>query len=77
MGADHNSRAGRARSRELADAIDACSKCADLAECPHLEEPVLRAADPLVYPALTRDRQAMADLVRYALGPLQAPRDGA
>lgn len=31
----------------------------------------------LVYPVLTRDRQAMADLVRSQLGPLQQARGGA
>ncbi|WP_228981069.1 CdaR family transcriptional regulator [Streptomyces sp. DH12] len=48
-----------------------------LAERMHLEGPVLRAADLLVYPVLTRDRQAMADLVRTVLGPLRAARGGA
>lgn len=38
---------------------------------------MLRAADLLVYPVLTRDRQAMADLVHSALGPVQAARGGA
>ncbi|ARP71072.1 regulator [Streptomyces pluripotens] len=42
-----------------------------------LEEPVLRAADLLVYPVLTRDRQAMADLVSHTLGPLTSARGGA
>lgn len=41
-----------------------------------LEEPVVRAADLLVYPVLARDRQAMADLVRSALGPLRGARGG-
>ncbi|MGW0762668.1 PucR family transcriptional regulator [Streptomyces sp. NPDC002814] len=49
----------------------------DLADRLHLHEPVLRAADLLVYPVLTRDRQAMADLVRNTLGPLQSARGGA
>ncbi|MFJ4687467.1 PucR family transcriptional regulator [Streptomyces sp. NPDC091377] len=49
----------------------------DLAARLHLEEPVLRAADLLVYPVLTRDRQAMADLVRNTLGPLREARGGA
>ncbi|WP_330284360.1 PucR family transcriptional regulator [Streptomyces sp. NBC_00588] len=49
----------------------------DLAERLDLDEPVLRAADLLVYPVLTRDRQAMADLVHSTLGPLQAARGGA
>lgn len=42
-----------------------------------LDDPVLHAADLLVYPVLTRDRQAMADLVRSRLGPLQKARGGA
>ncbi|MET8831292.1 helix-turn-helix domain-containing protein [Streptomyces sp. NPDC004610] len=49
----------------------------DLAARLQLEEPVLRAADLLVYPVLTRDRQAMADLVRHTLGPLREARGGA
>ncbi|MDN0200035.1 helix-turn-helix domain-containing protein [Streptomyces sp. S.PNR 29] len=49
----------------------------DLASRLDLEEPVLRSADLLVYPVLTRDRQAMAELVHSALGPLQAARGGA
>ncbi|MEV5100975.1 PucR family transcriptional regulator [Streptomyces massasporeus] len=42
-----------------------------------LDEPVVRAADLLVYPVLARDRQAMADLVLSALGPLTRARGGA
>ncbi|KUL42809.1 PucR family transcriptional regulator [Streptomyces regalis] len=49
----------------------------DLAHRLDITEPVLRAADLLVYPVLTRDRQAMADLVRNTLGPLQSARGGA
>ncbi|MBT1090542.1 CdaR family transcriptional regulator [Streptomyces sp. Tu102] len=49
----------------------------ELAERLELEEPVLRAADLLVYPVLTRDRQAMADLVVSTLGPLTTARGGA
>ncbi|MFD3566972.1 PucR family transcriptional regulator [Streptomyces sp. NPDC058667] len=49
----------------------------DLAARMHLDEPVLHAADLLVYPVLTRDRQAMADLVRTILGPLKEARGGA
>ncbi|MEU9717618.1 helix-turn-helix domain-containing protein [Streptomyces sp. NPDC047976] len=48
----------------------------DLAERMGLEGPVLHAADLLVYPVLTRDRQAMADLVESALGPLRKARGG-
>ncbi|MDH6224998.1 helix-turn-helix domain-containing protein [Streptomyces sp. MJP52] len=39
--------------------------------------PVLKAADLLVYPVLARDRQALADLVVSALGPLRSARGGA
>jgi hypothetical protein len=35
-----------------------------------LDIPILDAAKFLVHPALTRDRQAMADLVRTTPGPL-------
>ncbi|MCD9140998.1 PucR family transcriptional regulator [Streptomyces albireticuli] len=49
----------------------------DLAGRMGLEAPVLRAADLLVFPVLTRDRQAMADLVRSTLGPLRQARGGA
>lgn len=49
----------------------------ELAERLGLGDPVLRAADLLVYPVLTRDRQAMADLVVNTLGPLQRARGGA
>ncbi|MFB6612711.1 PucR family transcriptional regulator [Streptomyces sp. NPDC085524] len=49
----------------------------DLAERMNLGDPVLRAADLLVFPVLTRDRQAMADLVLSTLGPLRQARGGA
>jgi sugar diacid utilization regulator len=49
----------------------------ELADRLDLQEPVVRAADLLVYPVLMRDRQAMADLVVDALGPLRAARGGA
>jgi sugar diacid utilization regulator len=49
----------------------------DLAARMDLEDPVLHAADLLVYPVLTRDRQAMADLVQSVLGPLKQARGGA
>ncbi|WP_237528726.1 helix-turn-helix domain-containing protein [Streptomyces sp. SID5770] len=49
----------------------------DLADRLDLDAPVLHAADLLVYPVLTRDRQAMADLVRTMLSPLQQARGGA
>ncbi|MFT2017424.1 PucR family transcriptional regulator [Streptomyces sp. 796.1] len=49
----------------------------DLAARVNLDDPVLHAADLLVYPVLSRDRQAMTDLVRTVLGPLQHARGGA
>ncbi|MFD9302593.1 PucR family transcriptional regulator [Streptomyces sp. NPDC060048] len=49
----------------------------ELAERMGLDKPVLHAADLLVYPVLTRDRQAMADLVESVLGPLRDGRGGA
>ncbi|WP_151771291.1 PucR family transcriptional regulator [Streptomyces abyssomicinicus] len=49
----------------------------EMAERLGFEGPVLRAADLLVYPVLARDRQALADLVVSALGPLRAARGGA
>lgn len=49
----------------------------DLAERLQLDDPVLRAADLLVYPVLTRDREAMADLVLETLSPLTTARGGA
>ncbi|MFI5763149.1 PucR family transcriptional regulator [Streptomyces sp. NPDC051563] len=49
----------------------------DLAERMNFDGPVLHAADLLVYPVLTRDRQAMADLVESTLGPLRSARGGA
>ncbi|QXE35672.1 helix-turn-helix domain-containing protein [Streptomyces sp. GMY02] len=49
----------------------------DLAARLDMDAPVLRAADLLVYPVLTRDRQAMTELVLGTLGPLEAARGGA
>ncbi|MFJ8043685.1 PucR family transcriptional regulator [Kitasatospora sp. NPDC096147] len=49
----------------------------DLAERMDLAGPVLRAADLLVFPVLARDREALADLVLNALGPLREARGGA
>ncbi|MFD5148173.1 PucR family transcriptional regulator [Streptomyces sp. NPDC058401] len=49
----------------------------DLARRMDLDGPVLHAVDLLVFPVLTRDRQAMADLVESTLGPLRASRGGA
>ncbi|MFF8601099.1 PucR family transcriptional regulator [Streptomyces sp. NPDC015232] len=49
----------------------------DLAARLDLQDPVLHASDLLVYPVLTRDRQAMSDLVVSVLGPLRQARGGA
>lgn len=48
----------------------------ELADRMALDLPVLRASELLVFPVLTRDRQAMADLVRTVLGPLENARGG-
>jgi DNA-binding PucR family transcriptional regulator len=42
-----------------------------------LEDPLFRAADLLLFPVLARDRQALVDLVRNTLGPLEQARGGA
>ncbi|MDH6542836.1 PucR family transcriptional regulator [Streptomyces lavendulae] len=49
----------------------------DIAARMGLDGPVLHAVDLLVYPVLTRDRQAMEDLVESTLGPLRTARGGA
>ncbi|MEV5873691.1 helix-turn-helix domain-containing protein [Streptomyces sp. NPDC052101] len=49
----------------------------EMADRLHLDAPLLRAADLLIYPVLARDRQAMADLVQHTLGPLVSARGGA
>ncbi len=56
---------------------DEALEALDLADRMSMDDPVLYASDLLVYPVLTRDRQAMADLVRSELGPLQKARGGA
>ncbi|MER8083674.1 helix-turn-helix domain-containing protein [Streptomyces sp. NPDC094048] len=71
VGRPHRGPGGVVQSYD--EALDAL----DLAERMGLDDPVLYAADLLVYPVLTRDRQAMADLVRSQLGPLQQARGGA
>ncbi|MEE1773473.1 helix-turn-helix domain-containing protein [Streptomyces sp. JV185] len=70
VGRPHHGPGGVVHSYD--EALDAL----DLAERMDLDDPVLYAADLLVYPVLTRDRQAMADLVRSQLGPLQRARGG-
>jgi sugar diacid utilization regulator len=49
----------------------------DVAQRMGLDEPLLRAADMLVFPVLARDRQALMDLVRNTLVPLDQARGGA
>ncbi|MCY0933906.1 PucR family transcriptional regulator [Streptomyces sp. H34-S4] len=71
IGRSHHGAGGVVHSYE--EALNAL----DLAERMGLEGPVLHAADLLVYPVLTRDRQAMADLVESVLGPLRQARGGA
>lgn len=56
---------------------DEALEALDLADRMGMDDPVLYASDLLVYPVLTRDRQAMADLVRSELGPLRKARGGA
>ncbi|MEU6356182.1 helix-turn-helix domain-containing protein [Streptomyces sp. NPDC047072] len=41
------------------------------------DDPLLHAADLLVFPVLARDRQALVDLVRSTLSPLEQARGGA
>ncbi|MEV0600386.1 helix-turn-helix domain-containing protein [Streptomyces sp. NPDC050315] len=70
IGRAHPGPGGVVRSYE--EALNAL----DLADRLGFDAPVLYAADLLVYPVLARDRQAMADLVLSALGPLKAARGG-
>ncbi|MGW5944963.1 PucR family transcriptional regulator [Streptomyces celluloflavus] len=71
IGRPHSGAGGVVRSYE--EALSAL----DLAQQLELAEPVLRAAELLVFPVLLRDRAAMADLVRTVLGPLTQARGGA
>lgn len=49
----------------------------DVAQRMGFDDPLLRAADLLVFPVLARDRQALMDLVRSTLSPLEQARGGA
>jgi DNA-binding PucR family transcriptional regulator len=71
LGRPHSGAGGVMRSYE--EALGAL----ELAEQLELDQPVLRAAELLVFPVLMRDRAAMADLVRTVLGPLTQARGGA
>ncbi|MGW5119517.1 PucR family transcriptional regulator [Streptomyces noursei] len=64
-------------ARGIVQSYEEALNALELAERMGLDDPVLHAADLLVYPVLTRDRQAMADLVHSTLGPLREARGGA
>ncbi|MFB8245269.1 PucR family transcriptional regulator [Streptomyces sp. NPDC055952] len=49
----------------------------DVAQRMGFDDPLLRAADLLVFPVLARDRQALVDLVQHTLGALEQARGGA
>jgi PucR C-terminal helix-turn-helix domain/GGDEF-like domain len=59
--------------RSYDEAMDAL----DVAERLHLADPVVNAADLLMYRVILRDRAALADLVGALLMPLSESRDGA
>ncbi|MFD8012966.1 PucR family transcriptional regulator [Streptomyces sp. NPDC058955] len=63
--------------RGVAHSYEEALGALDLADRLGLDAPVLHAVDLLVYPVLTRDRQAMEDLVRSTLEPLRSSRGGA
>ncbi|WP_432056450.1 PucR family transcriptional regulator [Streptomyces sp. bgisy022] len=69
---------GRARSGPggVVQSYEEALSTLEIAERLGMDEPVLRAGDLLVYPVLSRDRQAMADLVQNTLGPLTTARGG-
>lgn len=71
LGRPHSGARGVMRSYE--EALSAL----ELADRALIDGAVLRAAELLVFPVLTRDREAMADLVSTVLGPLAAARGGA
>ncbi|MEU6304968.1 PucR family transcriptional regulator [Streptomyces chartreusis] len=49
----------------------------DVAQRMGFDDPLLHAADLLIFPVLARDRQALVDLVRSTLSPLEQARGGA
>jgi sugar diacid utilization regulator len=71
VGRRYQGPAGVLRSYE--EAVDAL----DVAQRLELPEPVVSAADLLVYQVLLRDRAAITDLVRSLLSPLASARGGA
>src|SRR5262249_49355306 len=56
---------------------DEATDALDVAERLALPDPVVYAADLLMYRVILRDRAALADLVGALLAPLSAARDGA
>jgi sugar diacid utilization regulator len=71
VGRSYPGPSGVARSyEEAAEALDVAQRLA-------LPEPVADAADLLIYQVLLRDREAITDLVRTVLTPLEAARGGA
>jgi sugar diacid utilization regulator len=61
----------------VASSYDEARTALDLATRLALPQPVVHAAELLVYQVLLRDRAAIADLVDTVLGPLQQARGGA
>jgi sugar diacid utilization regulator len=71
VGRSYPGPSGVARSyEEAAEALDVAQRLG-------LPEPVADAADLLIYQVLLRDREAITDLVRTVLTPLDAARGGA
>ena len=71
VGRSYPGPSGVARSHEEA------AEALDVAQRLGLPEPVADAADLLIYQVLLRDREAITDLVRTVLTPLDAARGGA
>ncbi|GGV36160.1 hypothetical protein GCM10010277_22440 [Streptomyces longisporoflavus] len=61
----------------IAQSYEEAVSTLELATRMGFDEPVLHAADLLVFPVLTRDRQALVELVLNTLGPLEEARGGA
>lgn len=71
IGRSYPGPSGVARSyEEAAEALDVAQRLG-------LPEPVAKASDLLIYQVLLRDREAITDLVRTVLMPLEAARGGA
>ncbi|MFH8489376.1 PucR family transcriptional regulator [Streptomyces longisporoflavus] len=61
----------------IAQSYEEAVSTLELATRMGFDEPVLHAADLLVFPVLARDRQALVELVLNTLGPLDEARGGA